>query len=93
MMVKKTWRKRLTALMMTAKRYNHASPDILAALERKRSKDFGTRRFVICVGILELGKRRSQGRTHDDDFEGQFSSSGGAKAEMPETSSPFALKR
>jgi hypothetical protein len=32
MMVKKTWRKRLTALMMTAKRYNHASPDILATL-------------------------------------------------------------
>lgn len=32
MMVKKTWRKRLTALMSTAKRYNHASPDILTDL-------------------------------------------------------------
>jgi hypothetical protein len=30
MMVKKTWRKRLTAFISTAKRYNHASPDILA---------------------------------------------------------------
>ncbi len=30
-MVKNTWRKRLTAFMMTAKRNNHASPDILAA--------------------------------------------------------------
>jgi hypothetical protein len=30
MIVKKTWRKRLTAFMSTAKRYNHASPDILA---------------------------------------------------------------
>jgi len=32
MMVKKTWRNRLTAFMSTAKRYNHASPDILAVL-------------------------------------------------------------
>jgi hypothetical protein len=29
-MVKKTWRKRLTAFISTAKRYNHASPDIFA---------------------------------------------------------------
>jgi hypothetical protein len=29
MMVKKTCRKRLTAFMRTASRYNHASPDIL----------------------------------------------------------------
>ena len=28
--VKKTWRKRLTAFISTASRYNHASPDILA---------------------------------------------------------------
>lgn len=28
-MVKNTWRKRLTAFINTAKRYNHASPDIL----------------------------------------------------------------
>ena len=33
MMVKKTWRNRLTAFMSTAKRYNHASPDILAVLQ------------------------------------------------------------
>jgi hypothetical protein len=32
MMVKKTCRKRLTAFISTAKRYNHASPDILAVL-------------------------------------------------------------
>lgn len=30
MMVKNTWRKRLTAFISTASRYNHASPDILA---------------------------------------------------------------
>ena len=30
MIVKKTWRNRLTAFISTAKRYNHASPDILA---------------------------------------------------------------
>jgi len=29
MIVKKTWRKRLTAFMSTASRYSHASPDIL----------------------------------------------------------------
>jgi hypothetical protein len=29
MIVKKTWRKRLTAFISTASRYNHASPDIL----------------------------------------------------------------
>jgi hypothetical protein len=29
MMVKKTWRKRLTAFMSTAKRNSHASPDIV----------------------------------------------------------------
>jgi hypothetical protein len=29
MMVKNTWRNRLTAFMSTARRYNHASPDIL----------------------------------------------------------------
>lgn len=29
MMVKKTWRKRLTALMRTASRYSHASPDMV----------------------------------------------------------------
>lgn len=29
MMVKKTWRNRFTALINTANRYNHASPDIL----------------------------------------------------------------
>lgn len=34
MMVKKTWRKRLTAFMSTAKRYNHASPDILTSWDR-----------------------------------------------------------
>ena len=32
MMVKKTCRNRLTAFMSTAKRYNHASPDMLAVL-------------------------------------------------------------
>lgn len=30
MMVKKTWRKRLTAFINTANRYNHASPDIVS---------------------------------------------------------------
>lgn len=34
MIVKKTWRKRLTAFTSTAKRYNHASPDILADWNR-----------------------------------------------------------
>ena len=29
MIVKKTWRNRLTALISTANRYNHASPDIM----------------------------------------------------------------
>lgn len=29
MMVKKTWRNRLTAFISTAKRYNHASPDMM----------------------------------------------------------------
>jgi hypothetical protein len=33
MMVKKTCRKRLTAFMRTASRYNHASPDILKLVE------------------------------------------------------------
>jgi hypothetical protein len=28
-MVKKTWRNRLTAFISTARRYNHASPDIV----------------------------------------------------------------
>jgi hypothetical protein len=31
MMVKNTWRKRLTAFINTAKRYNHASPVIVRA--------------------------------------------------------------
>ena len=30
-MVKNTWRKRLTAFIRTANRYNHASPDMLRA--------------------------------------------------------------
>lgn len=29
MMVKKTWRKRLTAFISTASKYSHASPDII----------------------------------------------------------------
>jgi len=29
MIVKKTWRKRLTAFISTANRYSHASPDIM----------------------------------------------------------------
>ena len=33
MIVKKTWRNRLTAFITTAKRYNHASPDMLATDE------------------------------------------------------------
>lgn len=33
MMVKKTWRNRLTALISTANRYSHASPDILADVD------------------------------------------------------------
>ena len=32
MIVKKTWRKRLTALMSTAMRYSHASPDIMTVV-------------------------------------------------------------
>lgn len=31
-MVKKTWRKRFTAFISTARRYNHASPDIIVEL-------------------------------------------------------------
>jgi hypothetical protein len=34
MMVKNTWRKRLTAFINTAKRYNHASPVIVRAFVR-----------------------------------------------------------
>lgn len=36
MMVKKTWRKRLTALINTDNRKSHASPDIMAVVERGR---------------------------------------------------------
>lgn len=32
MIVKKTWRNRLTAFISTANRYNHASPDIVRAV-------------------------------------------------------------
>ena len=32
-MVKKTWRNKLTAFMSTASRYSHASPDIIASGE------------------------------------------------------------
>jgi hypothetical protein len=34
MMVKNTCRKRLTAFISTAKRYSHASPDILSVIDR-----------------------------------------------------------
>lgn len=34
MMVKKTWRKRLTAFISTANRYSHASPDIMVVVSR-----------------------------------------------------------
>lgn len=61
MMVKKTWRNRLTALINTAKRYNQASPDILTVCyaldkcvcawvngERRGEKERD-------MGVLELG--------------------------------------
>lgn len=37
MMVKKTWRKRLTALINTAMRYSHASPDMLTVIQSRTS--------------------------------------------------------
>lgn len=40
MIVKKTWRKRLTAFISTASRYNHASPDILCLSLACASKDW-----------------------------------------------------
>lgn len=42
MMVKKTWRKRLTALINTARRNSHASPDIISTVE------------VICLGSVAV---------------------------------------
>lgn len=33
MMVKKTWRKRLTAFIRTAMRYSHASPDMMTDVD------------------------------------------------------------
>lgn len=43
MMVKKTWRNRLTAFMSTAKRYNHASPDMVIGL---LTADRGMKLFI-----------------------------------------------
>lgn len=42
--VKKTWRNRLTAFMSTAKRYNHASPDIV--MDGCESRRVGERRVL-----------------------------------------------
>ena len=42
MIVKKTCRKRLTAFITTANRYNHASPDILLA--------------QVCISVLLVNK-------------------------------------
>ena len=66
MMVKKTWRKRLTAFMITAKRYNHASPDILTTsvdrsvtLERRRlqySSGSETRRQLLLPVVVVPGR-------------------------------------
>ncbi len=42
MIVKKTWRNRLTAFMTTAKRYNHASPDMLATVKLPNGR-YGSR--------------------------------------------------
>ena len=44
MMVKKTWRKRLTALSNTARRKSHASPVILAYVAVRC-------RFLVLLGI------------------------------------------
>ena len=56
MMVKKTWRKRLTALMRTASRYSHASPDIIADLRPmgpdRVCKGFG-RRALYAVDVFQ----------------------------------------
>ena len=35
--VKKTWRNKLTAFINTANKYNHASPDIMPAVVRRRT--------------------------------------------------------
>lgn len=73
MMVKNTCRNRLTAFMMTAKRYNHASPDILAALEVEETEeflgDFGVSCRDTCRKGLEAGAQWSGcgGAVRNDD--------------------------
>lgn len=58
MMVKKTWRNRLTAFMSTAKRYNHASPDILAVLGSRAGR----------AGARLSVQRRKHGMQSDGGF-------------------------
>ena len=53
MIVKKTCRKRLTAFMRTASRYNHASPDILKVFEAARGLDSSGARSDGYWGMLQ----------------------------------------
>lgn len=59
MIVKKTWRNRLTALIRTANRYSHASPDIIL---NAGSSAFDRASEYIWVGVGRRFLVRSQKR-------------------------------
>ena len=52
MIVKKTCKKRLTAFMSTARRYSHASPDIMCGVMYYTISEYGV---LACVALGEVG--------------------------------------
>lgn len=79
MMVKKTWRKRLTAFIMTAKRYSHASPDILTTRGGKSSSDQENRLFEIGVDKPDVLGAICDWRAMTCDMGTEFVGEGGRK--------------
>ena len=52
MIVKKTCKKRLTAFMSTARRYSHASPDIMCGVMYYTTSEYGV---LACVVLGDVG--------------------------------------
>lgn len=53
-MVKKTWRKRLTALISTASKYSHASPDIILDVYCRPGPATSRDSMIICHTTSDL---------------------------------------